>query len=110
MAPRLVTPSMSLPLETPVATIQAPKSPWRGGWSPHKKNKQKKQAKLRHAAADGGDGPMSKCNRTGLFLHGDALEGAVVVVGSNLLDVGPRPRLGYSPIYIVRRPLDVAAV
>ena len=22
---------------------------------------------------------MSKCNRTGLFLHGDALEGAVVV-------------------------------
>jgi len=54
---------------------------------------------------------MSKCNRTGLFLHGDALEGAVVVVGSNLLDVGPRPRLGgYSPIYIVRRPLDVAAV
>ena len=78
--------------------------------APQKKNKKKKQAKSRHAAADGGDGPMSKCNRTGLFLHGDALEGAVVVVGSNLLDVGPRPRLGYSPIYIVRRPLDVAAV
>ena len=53
---------------------------------------------------------MCKCNRTGLFLHGGALGGGVVV-GSNLLDVGPRPRLGgYSPIYIVRRPLDVAAV
>ena len=68
------------------------------------------RGKSRHAAADEGVGSISKCNRTGLFLHGDALEGAVVVVGSNLLDVGPRPRLGYSPIYIVRRPLDVAAV